>query len=76
MTITALPDYESLRDAAARIGFSIDTLRDKVNRGELRAYRLSDKPGSSIRVRRTDVDALLKPFLPESIYADRAARRG
>lgn len=70
---TVSPEYESLRDAEARTGISHWTLREKINRGELTAYRFSQKPRSAIRVKRTDVDALFKPVLPESIRADRSA---
>jgi excisionase family DNA binding protein len=66
------PEYESLKCAAARIGFSAEALRRKVDSGELPAFRISDKPGSGIRVKRTDVDALLKPVIPDAIYANRA----
>lgn len=64
--------FESLRAAAARTGFSIWTLRDKIASGDLPAYRLSDKPGSAYRVKQTDVDALLKPVIPAAVYAERA----
>lgn len=74
MSTAIHPDFESLRSAAGRTGFSVDTFRDKIARGELPAYRLSDKPGSAIRVKVADVDALLKPVLPAAVYADRAAR--
>jgi excisionase family DNA binding protein len=74
MVVEPVPDYESLKTAAARTEISIYTLRDKVASGVLRAYRFSDKPGSAIRVRRTDVDALFKPVIPDAVYADRAAR--
>lgn len=65
--------FISLQDAATRTGFSVFTFRDLVSSGALRAYRLSDKPGSAIRVKISDVDALMKPVLPEAIVADRHA---
>ncbi len=64
-------EYESLRSAADRTGFSVDTFRDLVNSGRLAAFRLSDKPGSAIRVRRADVDALMRPLLPETVRGAR-----
>jgi excisionase family DNA binding protein len=64
------PEFESLRSAAKRTGFSHHTFRDKIAAGELVAYRLSDKPGSAIRVKVADVDALMKSMIPE-VYADR-----
>ncbi|MDA4108156.1 excisionase family DNA-binding protein [Mycolicibacterium holsaticum] len=64
------PDFESLQHAAARTGFSVFTFRALVSSGKLPAYRLSDKPGSAIRVKRADVDALMKPLIPEAVYAD------
>ena len=75
VVVEPVPDYESLKTAAARTEISYWTLRDKIASGELRAYRFSDKPGSAIRVKRADVDALFKPVIPEAVYADRAARR-
>lgn len=74
--VEPVPEFESFKTAAARTEISVYTLREKVASGELRAYRFSDKPGAAIRLRRTDVDALFKPVIPETIYADRAIRRG
>jgi excisionase family DNA binding protein len=65
------PEWESLQDAAARTGFSVFTFREKVANGELRAYRISDKLGAAIRVRVTDVNALMRPVIPTEVYADR-----
>ena len=67
----AEPVFMSLADAALRIGFSKYQLRDMVNRGELRAYRLNDAPRSRIRVKVADVDALMRPHIPEAIFAAR-----
>jgi hypothetical protein len=61
---TPTPVFESLRDACVRTGFSIPTLREKIDCGELPAYRISDKPNSSLRVKIADVDALMKPVVP------------
>lgn len=65
------PEFISLKDAAARTGFSVFTFRELVSAGTLRAYRLSEKPGSAIRVRISDVDALMRPVIPDAVYADR-----
>jgi excisionase family DNA binding protein len=70
---TATPHFISLHDAATRTGFSVFTFREKIASGELAAYRLSDKPGSAIRVKVADVDALMKPLIPAEIYAHRQA---
>lgn len=61
---TSTPEFISLRDACVRTGFSLPTLREKVDGGELPAYRISDKPNSPLRVRIADVDALMKPVVP------------
>lgn len=68
------PEYISLKDAAVRTGFSVFTFRDLVSAGKLPAYRLSDKPGSAIRVKISDVDALMQPVIPDAVYSDRAKR--
>lgn len=70
---TTTPHFISLQDAATRTGFSVFTFREKIANGELPAYRLSDKPGSAIRVKVADVDAMMKPLIPTEIYADRQA---
>lgn len=68
---TPTAEYESLRSAAARTGYSVFTFREKIASGELPAYRLSDKPGSALRVKVADVNALLKPVIPAEIQAAR-----
>ncbi|MDT5138769.1 MAG: hypothetical protein QOD58_3031 [Mycobacterium sp.] len=68
---TATPHFISLRDAAQRIDCSVFTLREKVASGELPAYRFSDKPGSAIRVKVADIDALMTPLIPIEIQAAR-----
>lgn len=68
---TPTPEYESLRSAAARTGYSVFTFREKIASGELPAYRISDKPGSAMRVKVADVNAMLKPVMPAEIAASR-----
>jgi excisionase family DNA binding protein len=75
VVVEPVPEFESMKTAAARTEISVWTFRDLIASGKLRAYRLSDKPGSAIRVKRADVDALFRPVIPDAIYADRAARR-
>ncbi|RUP03022.1 MAG: DNA-binding protein [Mycobacterium sp.] len=65
------PLYISLQRAAERTDFSIHKMRELVASGALPAYRLSDKPGSAIRVKVADVDALMKPVVPAAILASR-----
>lgn len=74
VVIEPAPKYESLKGAAARTEISVWTLREKIASGELRAYRFSDKPGAAIRLKRSDVDALFRPVIPDAIYADRHRR--
>jgi len=50
--------WETLADAARRTGLSLRTLRRDVKTGRLPAYRYGNR---AIRVRPTDVDALLVP---------------
>jgi excisionase family DNA binding protein len=70
-TTKPTPVFITLKDAAARTGFSAWSIRDLVNTGKLPAYRISDKPGSAIRVKVADVDALMKPVIPAEIAAAR-----
>lgn len=57
--------WESLKQASARTGYGVGSLRDQINMGRLPAYRLNDKPGAEIRVKAADVDALFVPFLAD-----------
>lgn len=56
---SASRDFETLREAADRLGVSDRTLRRRIADGDLIAYRLGKR---LIRVRTTDVDALLRTF--------------
>lgn len=51
--------YETLRQAADRLGVSEKTLRRRIADGTLVAYRVGPR---LIRVRALDVDALLRGF--------------
>lgn len=72
---TVAPAFISLREAATRTGFSVETLRDSVYRGDLPAYRLNGRPGGEMRVKIADVDALMEPVIPPAVYAERLARQ-
>src|SRR6478736_6055160 len=67
-------DYESLKHASQRTDLSVWTLRSSIATGQLPAFRTSDRPGSVIRVRVADVNALMKPVVPEEIYGDGRSR--
>ena len=62
------PEMESIQSAATRKGYSIDTIRTAISEGRLVAYRISPKPGSAIRVKIADVDALMTPLIPAEVY--------
>ncbi len=49
------------REAAAELGVSLATVRRRVADGSLPAYRLGNRPGAAVRIRRADLDALLVP---------------
>lgn len=58
------PEFVSLRDAAVYSGYSVETLYAKITSGELPAYRITDSPNASLRVRIRDIDAMMKPVVP------------
>jgi excisionase family DNA binding protein len=60
-------EWESLADAARRTGYSYMTLRRMVAQGRLAGYQINNRPKSQIRVRIADVNALMKPLLPEKV---------
>jgi excisionase family DNA binding protein len=72
----AVPHFISLKDAATRLGYAEFTMRELVASGRLPAYRINDKPGSTIRVKVSDVDALMKPLIPAEVYGDRDSDGG
>ena len=74
-TSSVVPAFLSLQDAATHTGFSVYTLRAKIHSGELPAYRLSGKPGAELRVKLADLDALLEPYIPSTVYAEQVARQ-
>ncbi len=53
------PRWLSLRDAAIYVGASVDTIRRRINDGQLRAYYLGKS--SLVRVKASDLDRLMKP---------------
>ncbi|WP_247611628.1 helix-turn-helix domain-containing protein [Gordonia paraffinivorans] len=71
---TAIPSgYEmlSIRDLVSEYKYARHTWYEWIAEGKLPAYRLTDKPGARIRVRRADVEALLLPVIPTEVYAHR-----
>jgi hypothetical protein len=64
-------EFVGLEFASAYTDYCKATLRAKINSGELPAYRISDKPGSIIKVKISDLDKLFKPVIPEAITASR-----
>lgn len=67
-TTSAATQWENVRQAAKRTGFAECTIREMIAEGRLPAYRLSNKPAARIRLKTTDVDALLQPYIPPQVY--------
>lgn len=53
------PGWLSLKEAARHAGVSLDTLRRRINDGQLRAYYVGRS--HMVRLRLEDVDALMRP---------------
>lgn len=60
--MTNTPTFVSLREAGQRVGLSYWSIRGRVRDGLLPAYRTG--PNSAMRVKVSDVDALLVPVRP------------
>ena len=59
------PPLLSLREVAAELRCSIDSVRRRVRAGQLPAYRIGENPSARIRVSRQDLDAYLaRHYLP------------
>jgi excisionase family DNA binding protein len=57
--------FISLPDAAAMLGVHTDTLRRFISEGRIPGYRLAGK--SHIRLKVSDVEALLTPVVPTEV---------
>lgn len=53
-------DFVTIIDAASMLKCSADTVRRLINRGELKGYKLGS--ARAIRIRRRDIDKMLKPI--------------
>ncbi|HVW27884.1 MAG TPA: helix-turn-helix domain-containing protein [Polyangiaceae bacterium] len=62
--------YLTLRDAATRLCTSSETIRFWIYQGRLKGY----KPGRSVLVRETDLDALIESSAIDAQRAERAKR--
>jgi excisionase family DNA binding protein len=62
--------YLTLKDAAARVSTSPETVRYWIHLGKLRAF----KPGRQVLVRDTDLDAMVEASELGAVHADRARR--
>lgn len=63
------PEWESLQAAARRISVSVDFLRSEIKYGRLSGVKIGHGRGL-IRVRRSDVDAMMEP-IPAALRAAR-----
>ena len=60
--------YLTIRETAALLALSVRTIHRYIAEGKLRAYRVAgERP---IRIKREDVDALLKPLGGEAATAE------
>ena len=60
--------YMSPQECAAYAGCSVDHVRDLIERGQLRAYRLGKGRGR-IRIRLADFESCFKPITPDAELA-------
>lgn len=67
--------FISTKQVAEILGCGLKTVYDKIDAGDLAAYRFSDKPGSALRVLVDDVYAMLTPVIPEAVMADIRSRQ-
>ncbi|MDR0285235.1 MAG: helix-turn-helix domain-containing protein [Propionibacteriaceae bacterium] len=59
--VVVSPNWFTLKDAARHTGTSTDTLRRRINDGQLPAYYVGKS--RMVRVKRDDVDALMRPVV-------------
>ena len=58
--------YLTVAKLAHKLDVSPWTIRDWIKSGKLRAIKLGDNPRAAVRIKPSDVDALLVPFTPSS----------
>ena len=56
-------------------GYSRGYLRRLIDNGDLPAYRMAGKRGAELRVKLSDLDALMQPVIPPKVYADMRSRQ-
>jgi excisionase family DNA binding protein len=61
-------DFETIAEAAARLGVGPKTIRRRISAGDLIGYRLGPR---LLRVSKSEVDALLRP-IPTAVRLDAA----
>lgn len=62
-------DYLTPEEAAEALGIHVQTMRGYVRSGRVPAYRVAGE--RAIRIRRTDLEKVLEPLVPEGDTADR-----
>ena len=65
-TITPASGWMTLRDAARHTGTSTDTLRRRINDGQLPAYYVGRS--HMVRLKLDDLDALMRPVVTVRSY--------
>ncbi|WFR71414.1 helix-turn-helix domain-containing protein [Prescottella defluvii] len=60
--LTTAPTYVSMAEAARRIGVSRVTIHKRVRDGELPAFRVGTGRGAAVRIKVSDLEALLHPI--------------
>jgi hypothetical protein len=58
-------NYESLRGASIRTGYSVSSIRGWIRAGKLATVRIGPAKRAPLRLRVADVDALVRPAVPQ-----------
>lgn len=76
--MTTIPTAErvvDVKEAAARLGVTTWTIRNYIRKGKLTAYRLGEGHSAPIRLKLSEVNAMLRAVRRKE-DAERAAREG
>jgi excisionase family DNA binding protein len=61
---TATNHWFTIPEAADHIRLKVDTIREHIYAGQLKAYKVGPARNARVRIKESDLDALLIPYTP------------
>ena len=67
--------YVGLNELVQYSGYSKSYLRRAIDNGDLPAFQMAGRRGAELRVRLSDLDALMQPVIPQTALTERIAQQ-